>query len=106
MKRFMHCLNLVEAHHCANLLRSAGIHAEVRNTFLAGAVGDIPFIEAGPQIWIDDRQDETIARTILTESEQAPRAASWRCERCGETMEGQFAQCWNCGALKPFEHDS
>lgn len=104
MKLFMHCMNLVEAHHRANLLRSAGIRAEVRNTYLAGAVGDIPFMEAGPQVWIDDRENTDIARTIIEEAERAPTQASWHCEACGELIEGQFAQCWNCGALRPFEH--
>lgn len=101
MKRFMHCTNLIEAHHCANLLRSAGIRAEIRNAFLAGAVGDIPFIEAGPQVWIDDRQDPDIARTIIEESRRAPTASAWDCAACGEFIEGQFAQCWNCGAMRP-----
>lgn len=98
----MNCLNLVEAHHAANLLCSAGIRAEVRNTFLAGAVGDIPFMEAGPQVWIDDRQDFEIAHTILAESMQAGSGPDWHCESCGETIEAQFAQCWHCGAMKPF----
>ncbi len=101
MKLFMHCMNLVEAHHRANLLRSAGIRAEVRNTYLAGAVGDIPFIEAGPQIWIDDRQSVEIAHTIIEEAGRTPTRSEWRCEACGETIEGQFAQCWNCGAMRP-----
>ncbi len=101
MKLFMHCMNLVEAHHRANLLHSAGIRAEVRNTYLAGAVGDIPFIEAGPQIWIDDRENEQLARAILDEAGQPTTQSSWHCESCGETIEGQFGQCWNCGAMRP-----
>lgn len=105
MKRFMSCMNLVEAHHVANLLQSAGIRTELRNTFLAGAVGDIPFMEAGPQVWIDERQDEAVARRIMQESQQTSLRAGWMCEHCGEPSEGQFAQCWNCGAPRPFEHD-
>ena len=102
MKLFLRCLDIFEAQHKANLLRSAGIRAEVRNTFLTGAVGDIPFIEAGPQIWIDPRESEEVARTIILEAEQAPTGPDWTCESCGEAIEGQFAQCWNCGAPRPF----
>jgi hypothetical protein len=105
MKLFMKCLSLVEAHHRANLLRSAGIHAEVRNVFLGGALGDIPFMEAGPQVWIDDRENADTARTIIEETEHAPTQSEWRCEVCDELIEGQFAQCWNCGALRPFGAD-
>lgn len=102
MKLFLRCLDIFEAQHKANLLRSAGIRAEVRNTFLTGAVGDIPFIEAGPQIWIDPRESEEVARTIILEAEQAPSGPEWTCESCGEVIEGQFAQCWNCGSARPF----
>lgn len=102
MKLLLHCMDLVEAHHRANLLRSAGIRAEVRNTFLGGAVGDIPFIEAGPQVWIDERENAAVARAIIDEVEHAPVQAAWRCEACDELIEGQFAQCWHCGATRPF----
>ena len=102
MKLFLRCLDIFEAQHKANLLRSAGIRAEVRNTFLTGAVGDIPFIEAGPQIWIDPRESEEVARTIILEAEQLPTGPDWTCESCGEVIEGQFAQCWHCGSARPF----
>ncbi|MFN3984862.1 MAG: DUF2007 domain-containing protein [Rhodocyclaceae bacterium] len=102
MKKLATCLNLVEAQHQVNLLLSAGIRAEVRNTFLGGAVGDIPFIEAGPQVWVDERQDAAVARAIIAEAANPPAAEDWCCEQCGETSEGQFAQCWHCGALRPW----
>ena len=25
----------------------------------------------------------------------------WTCPKCGEQCEGQFAQCWKCGAARP-----
>jgi hypothetical protein len=27
-----------------------------------------------------------------------PRADDWICPRCGETIEGQFTECWKCAA--------
>jgi len=101
MKRFLHCLDAVEAQHCANLLRSAGIAAEVRNIYLAGALGDIPFIEAGPQVWIEVLQDEAIAHAVLAQVGATPTQPDWCCQQCGEPIEGQFAQCWHCGAGRP-----
>lgn len=105
MKRFMQCLTLIEAQHCVNLLRSAGIRAEVRNAFLAGAVGEIPFIEAGPQVWMDERHDPESARAILAEAGRADARPPWQCGECGEKMEGQFTACWSCGAVRPFVVD-
>ncbi|WP_199797646.1 putative signal transducing protein [Pseudazoarcus pumilus] len=102
MKLFLRCLDAIDAHHRANLLRSAGIRAEVRNTHLAGALGDIPFIEAGPQIWIDATESIERAQEVLKLAEAAPPQPDWRCE-CGENIEGQFAQCWNCGRIRPLD---
>lgn len=103
MKRLLRCLDVFEAHHCANVLRAAGITAEVRNTLLSGAVGDIPFIEAGPEVWVDERQDAEQARAVIKAATQAPALPPWQCPACGEELEGQFAQCWHCGAVRPSE---
>ena len=32
---------------------------------------------------------------------QQSREESWTCPSCGEVVEGQFAQCWNCQAMRP-----
>lgn len=101
MKLFLHSLDVIEAHHHANLLRAAGIPAEVRNTFLSGAVGDIPFGEAAPQVWIDAAQDEGVARQVLRQASERPVQPDWSCPDCGEWIEGQFGQCWRCGGVRP-----
>ena len=33
--------------------------------------------------------------------DRALKLFPWVCARCGERLEGQFAQCWNCGADRP-----
>ncbi len=103
MKRLLACENLVEAQHYANLLRAAGIHAEVRNTFLSGALGDIPFLEAAPQVWVDDGQDMAAARGIIAAAGTSPQASAWLCSACGEHVEGQFTHCWRCGVERPVQ---
>lgn len=102
MKLFRRCMNLVEAQHQANILRAAGMRIELRNIYLSGALGDLPFTETGPELWLATGEDETLAASILEEARLAPAGAEWRCERCGERIEGQFAQCWQCGAVRPF----
>lgn len=52
MKLLRRADNLITAYHWANLLQAAGIRCEVRNTALTGALGDIPFLEAAPQLWV------------------------------------------------------
>jgi len=31
---------------------------------------------------------------------EAVLAEPWLCRSCGEVIEGQFLECWNCGAAK------
>jgi hypothetical protein len=91
--------NLLAAHY-ANALRAAGIHCEVRNTSLYGGIGDIPWLECSPQIWIHDARDEARAQQLLRDLMLPTDAPAWKCTGCDETIEPQFAACWNCGAVR------
>lgn len=100
MKLLRRCDHALQAQHFANVLAAAGIACEVRNTTLAGAIGDIPWLECAPQLWIANALDEPRARQLLAELALPSTGAAWRCA-CGETIEAQFAQCWKCGAARP-----
>jgi hypothetical protein len=100
MKLLMRLDHPVQAAHFANVLRAAGIRCEVRNTTLSGAIGDIPFLDCAPHLWIENWLDEAQARQLLAEVQQPLHAPSWRCG-CGEQIEPQFGQCWQCGAQRP-----
>jgi hypothetical protein len=91
------CDHVLQAQHLANALRAAGIACEVRNTALAGAIGEVPWLECAPQLWIADALDAPRALMLLAELEAPPAAPPWRC-LCGETIEAQFGACWRCGA--------
>lgn len=101
MKLLVRCDHALQAAHYANALRAAGIACEVRNTTLAGAIGDIPWLECAPQVWIENDTDETRARTLLRELARPVSGPTWRCPQCGEELEPQFAACWACGAPRP-----
>jgi rubrerythrin len=98
MKLLMRCEHAIAAAHFAGALRAAGIECEVRNTVLAGALGEIPFLECAPQIWIRNSLDEARARELLEQLRSPLSGAPWTCRQCGEVLEPQFAECWNCGA--------
>ncbi len=103
MKRIYSAVSLIEATHYANVLESHGIAAQLRNTSLGGAVGELPFAETWPQVWVADEQElhaKRVLQTLLRGS--ATPAPAWRCERCGELIDGQFEECWCCaGASQP-----
>jgi hypothetical protein len=86
----------------ADTLRAAGIQCEVRNTTLAGAMGEIPFLECAPQLWVFDDRDEPRANEVLQQLRRPVSGPSWRCA-CGEESEPQFGNCWKCGAVRPPE---
>ena len=97
MKRVFRAASLVQVAHARNVLLMAGIQSELRNQYLAGALGDLPMLETWPQLFVDDA-DETAALRALARADAEPRGASWTCETCGEVLEPQFTSCWRCGS--------
>ena len=81
-----------------SVLEGAGIDCILRNGYLGGAIGELPLNECWPEIWVIDDADEVQARRLIAEAE-APRSPreDWVCSGCGETVEGEFAACWQCG---------
>jgi hypothetical protein len=103
MKKLTSADSLVTINHYKNLLESEGIPAFVRNEFLGSILGEMPFQEVWPELWIRDDLDYERALQLLdskTLLEESP-SASWRCANCHEENEGQFAACWSCGRLHP-----
>jgi len=91
--------SLIEIAHLRNLLEAAGIRCEVRNDRLGGVVGEIPFVECWPELWVRDGGDVLRARGMIDESlRPVTDASDWTCPSCGELIEAQFAQCWHCAA--------
>ena len=44
--------SIIEIAHLRNLLEAAGIACYVRNERLGGALGEIPFVECWPELWV------------------------------------------------------
>jgi len=97
MKRVFSTHNLQLAHHKKNLLEAAGIRAVVRNEILSSAMGELPPAETQIEVWVLNEADYPRAQTVLL---QPPADPDWKCG-CGETLGGQFTQCWKCGAYRP-----
>jgi len=100
MRKIYSAESIVEISHLRNVLESAGIRCQIRNDRLSGAVGEIPFVECWPELWLVDERDALRAKGVLDAefARQARPGQSWTCEECGETIEGQFAECWRCAA--------
>jgi hypothetical protein len=96
VKRVFSSFNLQIVHHAKNLLAAEGIRAVVRNEILSSAMGELPPAECQAELWVR-AADAPRAEQILAGRETAEPA--WTCG-CGETLGGQFTQCWNCGAYR------
>ena len=103
MKLLARADNSLQGSIWADTLRAAGICCELRNTVLSGALGEIPFLECAPQVWIERDYDEPRAREILQQLRQPMHEPHWQCTACGEHSEPQFGSCWQCGAVRPIE---
>jgi hypothetical protein len=94
MKKLYRAANLPDAHLLRGLLGQAGIEAHVFNENAQGGVGQLPFTEAWPEVWISEERDLRRAREVVQAFEQAPAAAgALRCSSCGEENPNTFQLC-------------
>ena len=91
--------------HMQTILNSAGIATDLRNAGAAGLAGEVPYTQVYPELWILNNADEERARAIIRDYREkdaaTPIGPDWKCPNCGESVEGQFAECWNCGSPSP-----
>jgi hypothetical protein len=97
MKKLTSAPSVVTIHHYRNLLAAEGIPSDIRNEHLGSIVGEMPFTDTWPQLWVRNDLDFDRAQQLIDGSLDEAPGAPWRCPKCGEDNEGQFAACWNCG---------
>jgi len=89
-----------EAQIVRDMLADAGIDAVVQGTNLWMARGELG-LGAGtmPTVWVHGDAVPR-ARELIEKREQGASSdkPAWTCSRCGETIDGQFTDCWQCAA--------
>jgi hypothetical protein len=92
-----------EANLLVDLLKAEGIEAVVQGEYLYAIRGLVP--ATFPTVWVVDENEYDQARALALEFDCQQREGGdeeplepWTCPSCGETIEGQFDQCWRCGA--------
>jgi hypothetical protein len=63
-----------------------------------GVVGD----EDGglASVWVPESQAERAIRLVVDKQGGLSEEGDWTCPRCGEEIEGQFTDCWQCGSSR------
>lgn len=92
-----------EAHLIRGMLEAEGIRALVRGDQLYGAYGELPVL---PTVWIFDdaiamHADQLVMDFLRGTAARKYGHQRWICAQCGENLEGQFTDCWKCGAARP-----
>lgn len=87
-----------------NTLQAKGVDCVLKNADLRGGVsirGDRP---AAPELWILDDNQLLFANRLLDSMlvSELSHSEPWYCVTCGQKLENQFADCWNCGAPSDF----
>jgi hypothetical protein len=103
MQRVYSAHDVMTIGYLQQVLEAAGIECMIRNQYLSGAAGGIPANECWPEIWINDasRYDESLRLIDAALAPPARDLRDWTCPDCGERIERQFGQCWQCGAHSP-----
>jgi hypothetical protein len=96
LKRIYSSHNLIAVHHARNVLEAEGIRAVVKNEMLSSAMGELPPAECQAELWVDASDAARAEQILLRKETPEP---GWTCG-CGETLGGQFTQCWRCGAYR------
>ncbi len=99
MRRVAQAPNIAIAAFWVDALRDAGIDASTQRYFLGSVAGEMPPDQCLPEVWVSDDAQEVPARTLLHALQNVPQRR-WLCE-CGETVEGGFEACWQCGRPMP-----
>lgn len=101
MKRVHIAPTLLDAQLAVDALSSLGIVSYIFNANAAGALGEVPFMQAQPEVWVDDDTQESRAREALAGLRDAPARDEKACPQCGEANPGNFLSCWQCGSALP-----
>lgn len=90
-----------EAEFVRMLLEQAGIEAVVEGAATDAVLGPVLGAPAAASVWVPEAQMGD-ARNVIESYQrgQPDRGDAWTCPTCGEAIEGQFTECWNCGTSR------
>jgi len=84
-----------------SLLESQGIKTFMRNQYSSSVVGDLPFVEVVPQLYVlEDNDLERAIELLRLDLPVEDAGEDWVCPECGIDVEGNFARCWKCGTTR------
>ena len=99
MQKIYSANDLPNAYIVSNFLSEAGIETCVLNQNAQGGMGEIPFHQAYPEVWIIDEADLDRAQALITTLQCTPdNTGICICPKCGEENPRHFQLCWQCAS--------
>jgi hypothetical protein len=99
MKRLLSFESLAQVGHLKNILEQSGINCLIKNEQLSGGLGEIPFLDCLPELWVIRDQDFSRAEALLKITLTLDiEGKNWQCISCGESNESHFSACWKCSS--------
>ena len=83
------------------LLEDAGIKTILRN-WEGSNIVEIPIPVIYPNVCVLNKEDFERAKELISAFRKSPKInrEDWRCEKCGESVDHELNECWNCGEVK------
>lgn len=96
--------DLMDAEFVRGLLENEGLMAVVHGANVSSCYGPILGQAVAPGVYVPQADqpaaERIVARYIAGDIEIGE---PWTCPQCGEQIEGQFTECWNCGATPDWD---
>ena len=86
-----------------SILENEGIPTHIKNLGSSAGMGEIPFIEIWPELWVvnDDEHERALEIVKSYAPPETETQTDWTCPGCDETVGKEFGECWNCQTLRP-----
>ena len=83
------------------LLQDAGVRTVLRN-WDACNITEIPIPAIYPNVCVLRKEDSDRAKDIISAFSKSSETtgAPWTCATCGEQVESNFLECWQCSTVK------
>ena len=96
MRKLYIANDIIEAHLFDSILKNQGLSSLIKNEALQTGVGELPFVETWPEVWIQNLKDWDRALELLADFKQVNTKEDWLCSNCNEANPGTFQTCWLC----------
>jgi len=81
-----------------SLLESHDIKTFIKNQYGSSVMGEVPFVEVVPELYVLAEKDVARAQQLLQLDLPVEEPdEDWVCPECGVDIEGTLDRCWKCG---------